>query len=242
MLWDEKAAAVARNATRRQIEERTWGHYLLDGLPPFARLAAGGDFGMGSENVAAFMSDAGRLHDTPEGLALHAEREMLAETPPHDFHRRTILDPHATHVGIGWALSGGDFRMAEEFSTRSYARLRISRERAADVRVEGEALPGTAIRYVTVARQTAPRRLSREEANAPETYSFPAAQIMILPEETREEAIGLRSVHSLSVSWGGKFLFTHPIEKPGLWTFLLYFQARRTGAPEPGGSFTLLVE
>ena len=197
---------------------------------------------MGAENVAAFMSDAGRLHDTPEGLALHAEREMLAETPPHDFHRRTILDPRATHVGIGWALEGGDFRLGSEFSSRGYERLRLARERGAGVRVDGEALRGLTIRYVTVARQPVPKPISRAEANGQETYAYPSAQLMLLPEGSREHGVGIRSENSIGVSWGGRFFFTHPIEKPGLWTFVLYFQGRGTGPPEPGGSFTLRVE
>ena len=199
---------------------------------------------MGSENVAAFMSDAGRLHDTPEGLVLQAEREMMRETPPHDYHRRTILDADATHVGIGWAMEGGEFRVAAEFSTRGYERLRLARERGREpgIRVTGEALAGSTIRYVTVSRQPVPRPISRGEANGRDTYSYPGAQLMLLPESSRERAVGIRSVRSLSLSWGGNFFFSHPLDAPGLWTFVLYFQRRVATRPEAGGSITLLVE
>lgn len=243
MLWDEKAAAVARATTRRQIEERTAGHFLLDGFPPYARLSAGGDFGMGAENVAAFLSDAGRLHDTSERLALRAQAEMMEEKPPHDLHRRTILDENATHVGLGWAREGGDFRVAEEFSVRRYSRLRVLREgrRGATIRVEGRALPGMAIRYVAVARQPAPRPISREEADGRDSYRYPDPQLLLLPDSTRGKAIGIPSANTIDTEFSGDFAFPFAFDEPGLWTFVLYFREKGSGAAPPGGAITLLV-
>src|ERR1044071_2175011 len=37
---------------------------------------------------------------------------------PNDGHKKTILDPHATHVGIGVAWEGGEFRLVHEFVRR----------------------------------------------------------------------------------------------------------------------------
>ncbi len=243
VLWDERAAAVARRTTRRQVEERTNGHFLLDGFPPYARLSAGGVFGMGAENAAAFMSDAGRLHDTAEGLALRAHSAMMRETPPDDSHRRAVLDPAATHVGIGWAMERGDFRLGVEFTSRAYERLRVRREpRGASIEVDGEALSGAPIRYATVARQPEPRPISRREANDRDSYSYPPAQLMILPEGSRERGVGIRSVQRLSVTAGGAFFFSYDFDAPGLWTFVLYFQHPGTEPPRPGASITLLVD
>jgi hypothetical protein len=242
VLWDEKAAAVARSTTRRQIEERTDGHFLLDGFPPYARLSAGGNFGMGAENVAAFMSDSGRLHDTAERLALRAQTEMMKETPPRDSHRRAVLDPAATHVGIGSAMAGGEFRLDVEFTSRGYERLRLRREpNGASIEVDGTALPGTAIRYATVARQPEPTPISRREANDRDSYSYPAAQLMILPEGSREHGVGIRSVNRLSATASGGFFFSYDFDAPGLWTFVLYFQRRATEPPSQGASVTVLV-
>ena len=243
VLWDERAAAVARATTRRQIEEHTTGHFLLDGFPPYARLSAGSDFGMGSENVAAFLSDAGRLPDTAERLVLRAEAEMMRETPPHDLHRRSILDPNATHVGVGWALEGGDLRVAEEFTARRYSRLRVLRDSRAGaaVRVEGRALPGTLIRYVAVSREPTPRRISRREANGRDSYRYPDAQILLLPSSMPGKAVGIPSVHSIATEASGDFSFPYVADAPGIWTFVLYFQERESGEPAAGGAVTLLV-
>jgi hypothetical protein len=244
VLWDEKAAAVARSATRRQVEERTFGHFLLDGFPPYARLSAGGAFGMGAENVAAFMSDAGRLHDTPERLVLRAEAEMMAETPPRDFHRKAILDPNATHVGVGWASEGGELRVAAEFSARRCERLRVLREGrpGASIRIEGRPLSGTHLRYVAVARQPAPRPIPREEANGRDSYAYPAAQLLLLPSSTRGKAIGIPSANIVDVGFSGDFAFPYTLDEAGLWTFILYFRGKGSGEAEPGGAITLLVD
>ena len=242
VLWDERAAAVARGTTRRQIAERTNGHFLLDGFPPYARLSAGADFGMGRENAAAFMSEAGRLHEPAEALALRAETEMLNERPPRDSHRRTILEASATHVGIGWAMEGGEFRLSSEFTARGYERLRVRRTgRGASVEVDGESLPGAVLRYATVAREPVPKPISRREANGRESYSYPTPRLMILPDGSRERGVGIRTVHRLSLGPGADFFFSYDFDAPGLWTFVLYFQRRGPGAPEAGASVTVLV-
>ena len=242
VLWDEAAAALARRTTRRQIAERTNGHFLLDGLPPYARLSGGADFGMGRENAAAFMSEAGRLHEPAEALALRAQAEMMKETPPKDSHRRTILDPEATHVGIGWAEQGGELRLAAEFTARGYERLRVRRGgRAASIEVDGEARPGALLRYATVAREAVPTPISRREANGRESYSYPAPRLMILPEGSRERGVGIRTVHRLSLGPGAAFFFSYDFDAPGLWTFVLYFQRRGPGTPEAGASISVRV-
>jgi uncharacterized protein YkwD len=244
VLWDEKAAAVARATTRRQVGERTFGHFLLDGFPPYARLSAGGAFGMGAENVAAFMSDAGRLHDTPVRLVLRAEEEMMAETPPRDLHRKAILAPNATHVGIGWAGEGGEFRVAAEFSERRCERLRVLREgrSGASIRIEGRPLSGTTLRYVAVARQPAPRPISRAEANGRDSYAFPAAQLLLLPSSTRGKAVGIPSANVIDVGFSGDFSFPYALDETGLWTFILYFRGKGSGEADSGGAITLLVD
>ena len=60
----------------------------------------------------------GSFDETVTELALEAHAGMLAEKPPNDGHRRTILDPAATHVGVGYAIVGGSFRMARSEERR----------------------------------------------------------------------------------------------------------------------------
>jgi uncharacterized protein YkwD len=243
VVWDEKAAFVARAYTKRQLEEGTYGHFLTDGVPPYARLARGGSLGVGSENVAAYFTDGMPLRENPETLALKSQVEMVSEKPPNDGHRRAILDPNATHVGIGWALGGSQFRLAEEFTSRHYDWLKISRvgSNGSSIRVKGKALGGERIEYVSVARQPAPEKMSPGEIRAHHTYSYPAPSYALLPASTRSGLVGLETFRCLVPSFQGKFSFQYQIDQPGLWTFLFYFKSRRETSPKPGASFSISV-
>ena len=243
VLWDEKAAALARAYTRQQIVDGTIGHFLLDGVPPYARLSKNSDLGTGSENAAAYMTTSGHLWDSPKDLGLLGEREMLNEKPPEDGHRRAILDPLATHVGVGLALAGGEFRLVEEFTTRGFDWLRIARvgPGGASIRVRGKALDGRTIGFVSVARQPAPKPITREQANARRSYSYPDPNWALMPAASSLTAVGLKTYHCLVPSVRGKFSFEYEIDTPGLWTFVLYFDQKGRPDSYAGGSFSLWV-
>ena len=243
VLWDEKAAFVARGYTIRQLEEGTFGHFLTDGIPPYARLARGGSFGAGSENVAAFFTDGAALNEMPETLALRSQIEMVSELPPNDGHRKAILDRNATHVGIGWALRGAQFRLAEEFTSRRYDYLRISRVGAdgSSIRVKGRALSGQRLEFVSVAEQPPPSRLTASEIRSRHSYSYPEPRYALLPAASSDGVTGLQTFHCVVPSIRGKFSFQYQIDRPGLWTFLLYFKSSGDRVSQPGGSFTIWV-
>jgi uncharacterized protein YkwD len=243
VLWDEKAASLARAYTRRQIAERTMGHFLLDGVPPYARLSGQGDLGAGAENVGAFMTSAEHFWTTPLDLGVRGQDEMVHEMPPNDGHRRAILDPLATHVGVGWAISGGDFRMAEEFTTRGFDWLRVLRAGTdgSAIKVRGKALQGRSIEFVSVARQPFPDPMTREQVNSRRSYSYPEPTYALMPAASSTQAVGLKTFHCLVPSIQGKFSFEYQLDRPGLWTFVLYFQEKGSRKPYPGGSFSVWV-
>jgi len=47
-----------------------------------------------------------------------AHTAFMNEVPPNDGHRKNCIDPVHTHVGLGLALSGNNFRYYEEFLDR----------------------------------------------------------------------------------------------------------------------------
>ncbi len=244
VAWDQKAADLATAYTREQIREGTMGHFLLDGVPPYARLSRAGDLGVGAENAIAFVSSGDHLEESPTTLALRGQREMLAEKPPADGHRRAILDPAATHVGVGWSLSDGNFRMAEEFTSRRYAHLDVSPlpRYSSAIRVRGQALAGMSIAYVSVARQPIPAPISLTEANSRHSYAYPDPRDALLPAGAPYSAGGPMSRKCLVVSVHGRFSFEYQVEAPGMWTFVLYFQRKGEAEPKPGGAFTIWVD
>src|SRR5881409_931524 len=95
---DAFASTVADAYCREQIRNGTTGHFTTDGEAPYMRYSfAGGNDGV-SENAAAWSANY-----------------TFAEGAPYDGHRKTILDPAATHVGIGLAWEKGEFRLTQEF-------------------------------------------------------------------------------------------------------------------------------
>src|SRR4051812_49789455 len=115
---DAQVSATADAYCRAQIRNGTTGHFTTDGQSPYMRYSfAGGNDGV-SENAAAW-SASYRFGDRAlYEMIRRSEEAMIGETAPHDGHRRTILDPFATHVGIGLAWDKGEFRLTQEFVRR----------------------------------------------------------------------------------------------------------------------------
>jgi hypothetical protein len=244
VAWDDAAARVADAFCRRQVEERSRGHYLMDGLPPYARTGFAGIFGLQSENSVSWITTAREFSEPAMKLAMDGQEQMMAEKPPLDGHRQTILDPEATHVGVGWAMEHGRFQLAEEFLVRRLERLSMALpdRRHAAVRFEGKPAAGERLRFVVVAREREPAPISREEANAKTSYSYPPGYVAYIPEgATLMRVAGLANDDRLRISDGREFSFLFNADRPGLYT-LTFYVARTSEPPRPGGAATLWVE
>lgn len=244
VAWDESAARVAEAFCRQQVAERSRGHFLMNGIPPYARTAFAGIFGLQSENSVSWITTAPEFSEPAVKLALDGEEQMMAERPPRDGHRQTILDPDATHVGVGWALERGRFQLAEEFLARRLERLTLSLpdRRHAAVRFEGKPASGERLRFVVVAREAEPVPLSRAEASARTSYAYPPSYIAYIPEGTTLMRVaGLPNDDRLRIGDGREFSFLFSADRPGLYT-LTFYVSRTSENPRAGGSATLWVE
>ena len=244
VAWDEAASRVADLFTADQVRDGIRGHFLLDGLPPYARTGLAGVFGLGAENAVAWTSTGAAFHDSPLSMALEGEAAMMAEKPPDDGHRRTILDPDATHVGVGWAQGGGRFRMAEEFMTRRLAELTLERVAAdpATVLFRGRTVAGQRLQFVTLANEPSPHRLTKAQANARTRYSYPEPRLAYVAEGLKSmQVVGAATEDRLHLSQGGDFSFRFTPGLPGLWTIVFHTSDGRARA-KPGGLAVLWVE
>ena len=244
VAWDERTARAATAFCAAQIRERTRGHFLTDGLPPYARTALAGIFGMQAENSSTWLTSARSFQRSMVDLALSAHADMMGEKPPADGHRRTILDPEATHVGVGWAQENGTFRMAQEFMTRRLARLTLSSvsEGRSVVQLEGKVLAPGRLEFVTLAREPVPRALTKAEANARTSYTYPAPRLAYVPEGRKAlRVVGAETEDRLRTEAGGEFSFRFAPSLPGLWTIVFYTAEARQEA-RPGGLAVLWVE
>ena len=241
--WDESASRVADAFTAAQVRESTRGHFLLDGLPPYARTGLAGIFGMGAENSVSWRTTGTLFHEPALELALEGEAAMMAEKPPDDGHRRTILDPGVTHVGVGWAQGGGEFRMAEEFMTRRLAELTISKSAVDPLTVlfRGKTVAGQRLEFVTLAVETT-HSLTRTQANARTRYGYPEPHLAFVPEGFKSLLVaGATSQDVVRFGPTGDFSFRFTPSQAGLWTILFHTTDGRN-ASKPGGLAVLWIE
>ncbi|HEV8609282.1 MAG TPA: CAP domain-containing protein [Thermoanaerobaculia bacterium] len=241
VLWDDAASRVADEYCKNQIRERTSGHFLTNGVPPYARTSFAGVFGRQYENSVTWRTTAPAFEESVTELALESHAGMLAERPPNDGHRRTILDPAATHVGVGYAIVGGNFRMAQEFLTRQLAWVRLegSRERPV-IDVHGAPVAGRRLQFVTVGWEPAPEPLTREEASGRTSYSYPPPILGFVEEgNVTLKVAGTVTDDRIRLTGRQAFSFRFTPDRPGLWTFEFYTIAAREARPTQGGAISV---
>ena len=244
---DPDASAVADIYCKQQIRNRTSGHFTLDGLAPYMRYSfAGGNDGL-SENAAAWSASFGFGDRALLDMMRRSHDAMMGESAPHDGHRKTILDPAATHVGIGFAWEGGEFRIAEEFVRRYVEWVRpLPRRASANERLlfSGRPEKGYQIEAITVHREALPQPIAATTANAITSYGLPNDRREYLPrlktfyrhyadgavEQIREEySDGRRG--DFQIADDGSFAFAVPFpDGPGVYTVVVW--VRPNGAHE----------
>lgn len=245
VAWDEAASRVADAFCAQQVREATRGHFLMDGVPPYARTAFAGVFGAQAENSVSWVTTAPSFTESALRLALMGHREMMDEKPPQDGHRRTILDPDATHVGVGYANANGRFQMSQEFLARGLQRLKLVGRDSSHlaVRFEGKTLQNWRLEFVTIAREPPPAHLTREEATGRTSYSYPRPSIAYVPEGTSLHRVSETDTQDRIRLWTNReFSFSFAPDRPGLYTFVFYTTVRTSEPARAGASATIWVE
>ncbi|MBF0459522.1 MAG: hypothetical protein HQK99_16650 [Nitrospirae bacterium] len=115
---DDTASKSAQTHCEAMAVGDFFGHMGLNGSLPFHRynLDEGGD-GHVAENVCLFKGSTAIAADynTVSELAAKGHGMFMAEVPPEDGHRRTILEKRHNYVGLGVFLKGGNYTYCEEF-------------------------------------------------------------------------------------------------------------------------------
>jgi uncharacterized protein YkwD len=234
VAWDEAASKVADAFCAAQVAEGTRGHFLTDGIPPYARTSFAGISGMGAENAVAWLTTAPAFEESSLALGLAGHEDMMRETPPNDGHRKAILDPEATHVGVGWAMKGGSFRMTEEFLTRKLASLTLESDGGTLI-VRGRTVSGYFLQFVTIAWEKEPEKISKDEARSRGIYIYPDPRFALVAEGRRSmRVVGVETDDRIRVAGTGDFLFRYAPPQAGLWTMVFYVAEQRE-RPRPGG-------
>jgi uncharacterized protein YkwD len=220
----------------------SWGHWDVAGRAPYLRWALAGGVDYESENVAAYAVSGGRIDRPLRDLMLESHDAMMAERPPHDGHRRTVLDPLFTHVGIGLAAVGGEFRMTEEFTRVAFEWVELPAgplhpgERA---RFAGLPLPEWEVDLVEIRFEPPPRPLSVAELRRRGSYRLPPVVQTLrprLPEGGRYET-GDRGDFPVE---NGRVDVGFPVEQRGRY-FVVCYLRRKGGGREAMSPATIAL-
>jgi uncharacterized protein YkwD len=109
---DPLAAQLAKQHAEDMLGNDYFSHWDMAGLKPTRRYNLAGGYHALSENIYFAMNGPSNTQDM-----LGKAMQVLMDS---EGHRRTILDPAHTHVGIGLALgrNGSAFYFDQEFITR----------------------------------------------------------------------------------------------------------------------------
>ena len=231
---DPFSSSVADAYCRDQIRNGTTGHFTTDGQAPYMRYSfAGGNDGL-SENAAAWSATYNFGDRALYEMMRRSEDAMMREVAPHDGHRRTILDPYATQVGIGLAWDGGEFRLTQEF-IRHYVDWKRPLPRTAtisdQVLCSGQPVHGYQIDAITVHHESLPQSIAAVTANAMTSYGLPETRRQFLPRLRFGEYYADGSRGDFPIQRSGSFAFVVPFsDGPGVYTVVVW--VREHGARE----------
>lgn len=256
---DVQASAIADAYCRNQIANGTTGHFTTDGYAPYMRYSfAGGNDGV-SENAAAWSANYHFSDRAVYQMARRSEEAMMAEKAPHDGHRRTILDPYATHVGIGLAWNDGEFRMTQEFIRRYVTWSRpLPRSASTEEPLMCSARPaeGYKVEAISVHHEPIPQSMPARVANAITSYSLPAQRHDYLPRlrytANKRDDGTIRFIREeytdgsrgdFAVGSDGGFTFDVPLnDGPGIYTVVVWVVKKGERTPIAASNISIRVD
>jgi hypothetical protein len=242
LRYDSRGAQVGDAFCLAAALAGSSGHFDVTGRAPYVRWGEAGGVDYQAENAAAYSDSAGRLAHPLGELLLMSHGGMMAERPPEDGHRRTILDPTFTHVGIGMAAVGGEFRMVEEFSRVGFEWVEVPAgplPAGARAVFRGRPLRGKAIAQVELRHEPPLRSLSLAELRRRRHYAYPVVRRSLLPRPPPGLLYKDGSPGAFDVQRDGSFEVSFDLDAgPGFYfvVCLLRDEASRDGVLSPATS------
>jgi uncharacterized protein YkwD len=221
LVWEPRAALMGDSFCLDNAFSGAAGHWDTRGRAPYVRWGLAGGVDFHAQNAAAWSLPGGRLEGPVIGLLLQSHESMMEETPPDDGHRRLILDPSFTHLGIGLAVVGSQLRVSEEFTRVAFEWVALPPRplpAGSVAHLACRPLPGWQLGLIEVRFEPLPQALSLLETRARRSYAYPATVRTLVPEARGD----------LEMRHGGEVRLRFPLDQgPGHYFVLCY--VRRGG-------------
>ena len=119
---DILASRVANKMCREAAENNFLGHWNMAGEKPYHRYAFAGGHDHVSENAFGEWSSENYTVSSSNIISMmrKGHETFMAEKAPHDGHKKTVIEKAHNFAGIGFYLSGKQFRYYEEFIDRYF--------------------------------------------------------------------------------------------------------------------------
>lgn len=181
VAWDAFAASVGELHAQDMSDHQYFSHWNLSGFGPDHRYVQAGGSEVAMENLSTYWyryEDGSPAEIDDFGEVVRNAQIGLMNSPG---HRRNILDPDHTHVGVGFAYNAdtGDFKLAQIFINR-YIRLDPLARVASPgdlIEISGELLLGSTNPMLNIAFEPVPQPMSVAELDLTEAYGS-AAQFL----------------------------------------------------------------
>lgn len=241
---DELANQVATAHAQDMAQGQFLSHWGSDGRKPYHRFAFAGGTDAVQENASA-ANDIQSL--TLEGILedlrdMHAS--MMAEVPPTDGHRRTILFPFHTHAGFGLGFNGYNLRLDELFLSR-YVQIDPTPKEAkpnTTVIVKGRLLnPSHFLNEVDIFVEPLPSPPEISWLRTARSVSLPDAYTPLRPKAPGGTRYSDGTLGDFDWGRDGKFHALVKLNKgPGIYTVVLFVRRVPSDKGFPGGQICIL--
>jgi uncharacterized protein YkwD len=230
--WDDTAGLAGQKHSEEMAQFGYMSHWNMDGYGPEWRYSRAGGLDIAQENVYRLVHQwqDGRGAPIEDWEKVVADAQAALMNSPG--HRRNILAPEHTHLGVGIAYNPatGNVAISQEFVNR-YVTIEPLPKRAQPgdrLVVRGTLLPGSSDPLVNMAYQPFPQPLTLEQLNNTSTYKSAANHLAVPP---------------VKVDADGRFVAEYMLPKdaaPGLYHVWLW--VRTPVSPEPVQAVNAVIE
>ncbi len=174
VMLDILASRVANKMCREAAENEYIGHWNMAGEEPYLRYAFAGGYDHVSENAYGEWSSANYSVSSSliGSMMSSGHGKFMAERSPNDGHKQNIIDKSHNFAGIGFYISGNQFRYYEEFIDRYLefenipAEVKTGEQCSIKVETNGQYY----LYYMVIYRETWPRPLTPAQINRRGSY------------------------------------------------------------------------
>lgn len=208
---DILASRVANKISREAAVNNFAGHWNLAGEKPYHRYAFAGGHDHVTENAYAEWSSAALDNSSMaiSNLMKNAHVAFMSEKAPADGHKRTVIDKTHNYVGIGYYISGTQFRYYEEYIDRYFefqnipTSLDINEKGIIRLKTDGRMF----LYFMTVYYEEYPQPMSKAEIARKNSYQDYTSQVYLTKPAWELSRYRNGNYYDIPVTFGKKGLY-----------------------------------